>query len=96
MARAEKAIAINPKNADALTLRANALAALRTSTGRSRRSGRRLLLIRRPNRQRTWASCSTKGLEEAEAAFRQAVATDPKSIDPDCAREVPVRHEQGG
>jgi len=81
-ARAEKAIAINPKNADALTLRANAMAGLRDLDGAIAQIRQAIAFDPSADRQSNLGiMLHAKGLVvEAESAFRQAIASDPKSI----------------
>jgi len=81
-ARADKALAINPKNANALVLRANALAGLTDIDGAIAQIQQAIALDPTASSQANLGMLEfAKGRrEEAEAAFRQAVATDPKSV----------------
>ena len=79
--RAGKALATNARNADALVLRANALAGLTDLDGALQQLQQALQLDPRSSTQSNLGAIQqAKGdLVEAEASFRQAVATDPKS-----------------
>jgi tetratricopeptide (TPR) repeat protein len=81
-ARADKALAINPKSVDALVLRANSLAGLTDLDGALKEMQQALSLDPRSGLQTTLGMLQTArgNLSEADAAFRQAVATDPKSV----------------
>ena len=81
-ARADKALAIDPKNTEALVLRANALAGLSDIDGAIALIQQAIALDPAASRQANLGVFQfTKGRhKEAEAAFRQAVATDPKSV----------------
>jgi tetratricopeptide (TPR) repeat protein len=81
-ARADKALAIEPRNVDALVLRANALAGLTDLDGALAQMQEALRLDPRADIQTNLGSIqAAKGdLSAAEASFRQAVATDPKSV----------------
>jgi len=80
--RADKALAINPKNVGVLVLRANAMAGLKDLDGAMKDMQQALSLYPRSSYQSNLgaiqAACGN--LAEAEAAFRQAVTTDPKSV----------------
>ncbi len=80
-ARADKALAINPANVDALVLRANALAGLTDLDGALKEMQQALRLDPRSSFQSNLGiiQAARGNLPEAEAAFRQAVTTDPKS-----------------
>ncbi len=82
-ARAEKALAVNPKSADAMTLRASATARLGDLDGAIEQMRQAIAVDASAGRQAGLGRLlNAKGLtEEAEASFRQAMATDPKSID---------------
>lgn len=82
LARADKALAIRPKNPDALVLRANALALLTDIDRAITQIQEAIALDPSATRQANLGFLQlAKGRrEEAEAAFRQAVATDPKSV----------------
>jgi tetratricopeptide (TPR) repeat protein len=81
-ARADKALAINPTNVDALVLRANALAGLTDFDGALKEMQQALSIDPRSSFQANLGAIQAArgNLPEAEAAFRQAVATDPKSV----------------
>ncbi|MCU0691777.1 MAG: tetratricopeptide repeat protein, partial [Polyangiaceae bacterium] len=81
-ARADKALAVNPKNVDALVLRANAMAGLKDLDGALKEMEQALSLDPRAAIQtNVGAIQAVRGnLPEAEAAFRQAVTSDPKSV----------------
>ena len=81
-ARADKALAVNPSNVDALVLRANALAGLTDLDGALEQMQRALQLDPRASTQTNLGAIQAArgNLPEAEASFRQAVATDPKSV----------------
>jgi len=81
-ARADKALAVDPKNVEALVLRANALAGLTDLDGALKEMQQALQLDPRSSFQSNLGALQmAKGnLPEAEAAFRQAVETDPKSV----------------
>ena len=80
--RADKALAVNPKNVEALVLRANGLARLKDLDGALKEMQQALSLDPRSSIQTTMGLIQAEkgNLLEAEAAFRQAVATDPKSV----------------
>ncbi len=80
--RADKALAINPKSVDALVLRANALAGLTDLDGALKEMQQALSLEPRSSLQTNLGviQAARGNLPEAEAAFRQAVAADPKSV----------------
>ena len=82
IARADKALAINPKNPDALVLRGNALAGLKDLDGAIAQIQQAIALDPSATHQANLGVLEfAKGRrEEAEAAFQQAVATDPKSV----------------
>ncbi len=81
-ARADKALAANPKKVDALVLRANAMAGLKDLDGALEQMQQALQLEPRSTIQTNLGALeAVRGnLPEAEAAFRQAVATDAKSV----------------
>jgi len=81
-ARADKALALNPKNVDALVLRANAMAGLRDLDGALKEMQQALQLDPRSSLQTNLGiiEAARGNLPEAEAAFRLAVTTDPKSV----------------
>jgi len=82
-ARADKALAADPKNVDAMVLRANALAGLTDLDGALKELQEAALRIepRSSFQSNLGALQMAKGnVAEAEASFRQAVATDPKSV----------------
>jgi len=83
LGRADKALAINPRNANARTLRAGALGGLNDLDGAVAEIQQAVALDPSASRQtKLGIVLYAKGrLQEAEAAFRQAVATDPKSAD---------------
>lgn len=80
-ARAEKVLAKAPGNVDALVLRANAMAGLRDLDGALKEMEQALSLEPRSSLQTNLGMIqAARGQRaEAEAAFRQAVATDAKS-----------------
>jgi tetratricopeptide (TPR) repeat protein len=81
-ARADKALAVNPRNVNALVLRANALAGLKDLDGALAEMQQALQIDPRASFQTNLGAIqAVRGnLPEAEAAFRQAVATAPKSV----------------
>jgi len=81
-ARAEKVLAIDPKNVNAIVLRANALAGLTDLEGAVEQMQLAVSLDPQAGIQTNLGAIqAARGhLPEAEAAFRQAVATDPKSV----------------
>ena len=81
-ARAEKALAVNPTNVDALVLRANAMAGLTDLDGALEEIQHALRLEPRSSFQAQLGMIqAARGNPlEAEAAFRQAVASAPKSV----------------
>ena len=81
-ARADKALAVDAKNVNALVLRANALAGLKDLDGALEQMQQALQIEPRSSIQTNLGAIqAVRGnLPEAEAAFRQAVATDPKSV----------------
>ena len=82
LARADKVLAIEPKNSDALVLRGMALAGLNDLDGAITQIQQAIALDPTASRQANLGFLQlAKGRrEEAEAAFRQAVASDPKSV----------------
>lgn len=80
--RADKALTINPKSVDALVLKANALAGLTDLDGALKEMQQALTLDPRSSVQSNlgFIQAARGNLPEAEAAFRQAIATDPKSV----------------
>ncbi len=82
LGRADKALAIKPKRADALLLRANALAGLTDLDGAIEQIQQAIALQPTADSQASLGFFeAAKGrLPEAEAAFRQAIATDSKSV----------------
>ncbi|HTV01346.1 MAG TPA: tetratricopeptide repeat protein [Luteitalea sp.] len=80
--RADRALRLQPKNADALVLRANALASLKDLDGALEQMQQALSLDPRSQfRSNLGVIEAARGnLAEAEAAFRQAVLSDPKSV----------------
>lgn len=81
-ARADKALAINGKNVDALVLRANALAGLTDLDGALQQMQQALQIDPRSSLQTNLGAIqAARGdLSGAETAFRQAIATDQKSV----------------
>ena len=81
-ARADKALAVNPKNVDALVLRANAMAGLTDLDGALKELQQALSLDPRSSFQTNlgFIQAARGNLPEAEAAFRQAVAVDQASM----------------
>jgi tetratricopeptide (TPR) repeat protein len=82
-ARTEKALAVNPKSADAMTLRAGAMARLGDLDGAIEQLRQAIAIDASAGRQANLGQLlDAKGLtQEAEASFRQAIATDAKSVD---------------
>jgi Tfp pilus assembly protein PilF len=80
--RADRALKADPKKVDAVVLRANALAGLKDLDGALAEMQQALQLEPRSSIQTNLGAIeAAKGnLPEAEAAFRQAVATDAKSV----------------
>ncbi len=81
-ARAEKALAIDARNADALVLRANALAGLKDLDGALEEIQEALSIDPSASRHSNLgAILAARGNSaEAEAAFRQAIVIDPGSV----------------
>ena len=81
-ARADKALAIDPKNVDALVVRANALASLTDLDGALKEMQEALSIDPRASIETNLGAIqAAKGdLKGAEASFRGAVETDPKSV----------------
>ena len=81
-ARADKALARAPKNVEALVLRANALAGLTDLDGALEQMQEALRIDPRSILQANLGAIQAArgNLSEAEAAYRQAVASDPKSV----------------
>lgn len=82
MARADKALAIKPMYPDALVLRGNALAGLHDLDGAIEQMQQAIALDPTAVRQTNlgYLQLAKGRREEAEAAFRQALAADPKSV----------------
>jgi tetratricopeptide (TPR) repeat protein len=82
LARADRALAMAPRNADALVLRANVLAALDDLDGAILQMQQAIVVDPAGERQANLGILlHAKGRrEEAEAAFRTAVATDTRSV----------------
>ena len=82
-ARADKALSVDPKNVDALVLRANTLAGLTDLDAALEQIQEVLKIDPRADVQTNLGAVQAMrgNLPEAEAAFRQAVFTDPKSVD---------------
>jgi tetratricopeptide (TPR) repeat protein len=80
--RADKALAVNPGNVDALVLRANALAGLTDLEGALAQMQEAVRLDPSAMLQTNLGAIQAArgNRPEAEAAFRQAVSTDPKSV----------------
>ena len=80
-ARADKALAVNPTHVDALVLRANAMASLKDLDGALEQMQQALRLDPRAALQTNLGAIEAArgNREEAEAAFRSAVQSDPKS-----------------
>jgi putative PEP-CTERM system TPR-repeat lipoprotein len=83
IARADRALGVKPQDAEALVLRANALAGLRDIDGAIEQIEQAISIDSSANRQvNLGVFQQVKGRPaEAEAAFRRAVAADPKSSD---------------
>lgn len=81
-ARADRALALDPKNADALALKASALAGLRDFDGAIAQIREAIALAPDANTQATLGTLQfAKGQrEEAEATFKKAIETDPSSL----------------
>jgi tetratricopeptide (TPR) repeat protein len=83
-ARATTLLTRNPKDVDALLLRANALAALKDPAGAITEIEEALKV--QPNESRTFVNLGAVRMgsgdaKEAEAAFRKAVSLEPSSVD---------------
>jgi cellulose synthase operon protein C len=82
-ARADKVLAANSKNVEAIVLRANSLAGLRDLDGALEQMQQALQLDSRASLQTNLGILqAVRGnLAEAESAFRSAVSADPKSVE---------------
>jgi tetratricopeptide (TPR) repeat protein len=81
--RADKALSVNAKSVDALVLRANSLANLRDLDGALEQLQQAIALEPRAALKTNMGAIEAArgNVTEAEAAFRKAVETDPKSVE---------------